>query len=381
MSRLFLFPVSLGVLLLLAALPASPAQGQTPITVKITGDELNGAYAVSPTCTITIIKETNPAGGQGFSFSSASFPDFSLNDNGSKSFSGLDVCGPPIHNVFETPKPDWTLTNIACAFTSGTGNFNIIGSTDPNATTGFEAGDNEVSFSFSSGPNVQSLECTFTNTKCVDPPAGLAAWWPLDERKGDDTILDIWGGHDGTPQPYKVGLGGPKRSESPQINPPYMVRSSLHFLDGTTFVEVPHHADLEPGSGDFSIDAWVYPVAGADAIQPIAEKWDPDDKGYAFHIQSPGRLTFSYSDGTVAGSPPPVSSIGLALPGNQWSHVAVTFRRVSPAPGAIEVLLYINGQEQGVQVGGSIGAISAPLHQLLIGGTDPFPAGLRQIAL
>jgi len=163
MSRLFLFPVSLGVLLLLAALPASPAQGQTPITVNITGDELNGAYAVSPTCTITIIKETSPAGGQGFSFSSASFPDFSLNDNGSKSFSGLDVCGPPIHNVFETPKPGWALTYIACAFTAGTGDFNIIGTTTNPPTTGFEPGDNEVSFSFSSGPNVQSLECTFTN--------------------------------------------------------------------------------------------------------------------------------------------------------------------------------------------------------------------------
>src|SRR3990172_4384457 len=112
MIRLFVFPVSLAVLLLLAALPASPAQGQRPITVNITGDELNGAYAMSPTCTITIIKKTILPGGKEFNFSSPSFGNFTLNDNGSKSFSGFNVCG-PINNVFEEPKPDWALTNIA----------------------------------------------------------------------------------------------------------------------------------------------------------------------------------------------------------------------------------------------------------------------------
>jgi hypothetical protein len=59
----------------------------------------------------------------------------------------------------------------------------------------------------------------------------------------------------------------------------------------------------------------------------------------------------------------------VTLPFDQWSHVAVTFRRIGPTiPSPIEVLLYIDGQQQGVQSGGSIGGITN-LENLLIGGT------------
>lgn len=210
---------------------------------------------------------------------------------------------------------------------------------------------------------------------CARPPNRMQAWWPLDEKKGAGTINDIVvGNHNGTPMPgpYNAAMFGAG-----------MVGGSLHFLDSTTFVQVPTHAKLEPGSGDFSIDAWVYPVTPPNVpnvIQPIVDKWDPAfnnniGKGYAFYIQN-AELMFQYSDGTVAGTGT-VSSIAT-LPYDQWSHVAVTLQR---SGGSATVQPYIKGQPEGGVSVLSLGAI-ANGKDLRIGSTQqlPLPA-LAEIAL
>jgi len=130
--------------------------------VGLTGSDVQCTFTNTPTppaCTITITKKTNPAGGTGFSFSSAwsGLQGITLNDG--QSISKPVGCG-PIFNVFELPKPGWALTNIACTVSGGTGNFKILGATT-GATNGFEPGDNEVNFdSLTPGAN---LQCTYTN--------------------------------------------------------------------------------------------------------------------------------------------------------------------------------------------------------------------------
>jgi hypothetical protein len=137
-------------------------------------------------CSITINKGTSPAGGTGFSFSSAwaGLQGITLDDQGS--ITKPVGCG-PIFNVYEMPKPGWTLTNIACAITGGTGNFRVIGA---NPNPAFQAGDNEVSFdSLSTGANLVCAfgntqtdgPCTITITKQTDPAGGtgfsfIAPW-------------------------------------------------------------------------------------------------------------------------------------------------------------------------------------------------------------
>ena len=112
-----------------------------------------------PVCSITITKQTTPAGGTGFNFSSAWSGLQGITLNGGQSTTKQVPCG-PIFNVFETPKPGWTLGNIACTVTGGTGNFKIIGA---NANPAFQPGDNEVNFdSLTPGAN---LHCTFTNSQ------------------------------------------------------------------------------------------------------------------------------------------------------------------------------------------------------------------------
>ncbi len=112
-----------------------------------------------PTCSITINKKTNPAGGTGFAFSSAFAGLQGITLNGGQSITKKVPCD-QIFNVYETPKPGWTLTSIVCGFTSGAGNFSIVGA---NANPAFQPGDNEVDFnSLTPGANVS---CTFINTQ------------------------------------------------------------------------------------------------------------------------------------------------------------------------------------------------------------------------
>jgi hypothetical protein len=164
-------------------------------------------------CTITITKKTNPAGGTGFSFSSAwsGLQGITLNDG--QSISKPVGCG-PIFNVFELPKPGWALTNIACTFSGGTGNFKILGATT-GATNGFEPGDNEVNFdSLTPGAN---LQCTYTNhTSCKDVTMNLSTgqnpnWTVSPGTVGVTSRLSPW-----------VQLGGagwiqPSTAGSPQL--------------------------------------------------------------------------------------------------------------------------------------------------------------------
>lgn len=229
---------------------------------------------------------------------------------------------------------------------------------------------------------------------CVNPPSGLAAWWPLDETNGATVVTDVsGGGHNGTPQQAAVGpIGPPPRGPAPGTSPllatPAVVGGSLYFYTNQTYVEVPNNAPLQPGSGDFSIDGWVYPVqVGPSQVGPIVDKYDAASQtGYALYIQSPSiannaRLHFVYGDGSVSLPFQSISSISYT----QWHHVAVTVTRTSsPPPGGkyVEVRLYVDGVAQGVQqVGNPFGSIASSLD-LLIGGTRISPLqGFGEIAI
>src|SRR5258707_11631245 len=80
--------------------------------------------------------------------------------------------------------------------------------------------------------------------QCVQPPNGLVAWFPLDETSGA-TVNDI-----SIVAGNGTYLGSPSHS-------PGMVAGAL-VLDGINdYVEVPNHAEINFGTNDFSMDAWV----------------------------------------------------------------------------------------------------------------------------
>ena len=64
-----------------------------------------------PEGSLTIVKQTVPAGGAGFAFEAGALGTFSLDDGGSKTFTDL-VAG--AYTVTETPAADWGFASITC---------------------------------------------------------------------------------------------------------------------------------------------------------------------------------------------------------------------------------------------------------------------------
>jgi hypothetical protein len=164
---------------------------------------------------------------------------------------------------------------------------------------------------------------------CAPPPPNMIAWWPLDEQTGATVVTDIVGGNNGTPVPGPIGPPDPSTRPAPttppppSITPPAMVGGALFFYGQGPqgFVQVPSAAPLNIGTGDFTIDAWAYPVqVGAGLIQPIVDKLDLGAKiGYSLHITSPSisnnaRLEFVWGNGSFVTT---VQSMPLQL--NLWA--------------------------------------------------------------
>ncbi len=196
--------------------------------------------------------------------------------------------------------------------------------------------------------------------KCTAPPADMVAWWPLDETAGATSFVDIIGGNDATPFASPVGdPSGPQPDTG-------VVFGAIHFPklgNGLTGARVAPSVQLNNvGSAEFTIDAWVKFDAGSPANDPhyIVNKFDTTtSRGYAFYIQSPGipnneRLEFKWGAGP--GNSSAVQTISALAP-DQWYFVAVTVRR-NVGGSALEIRLYVNGVQEGVQfVGNPVGSL------------------------
>ncbi len=200
---------------------------------------------------------------------------------------------------------------------------------------------------------------------CVPPPPGMVAWWPLNETSGT-VVIDIAGGHNGMAQPDPVGAftgTGPVTSTTwpPPTFPVGIVGNSMFFYSQRR-IEVPSHADLEPGTGDFTIDAWViYAAAGHGNLLTIARKGLPTfpGPGWGFLIRdyslTQGGLGF-YGGQFGGGVEEPITP-------NTWHHVSATLS--TAANGFRTVKVYVDGVSSGaIGLNGDITSTA----DLLIGG-------------
>jgi hypothetical protein len=157
---------------------------------------------------------------------------------------------------------------------------------------------------------------------CTLVPQDMVAWWTFDgtlagtasDRALTDNTGTLRGGASG-------GAG--------------KVRGALALSGDHQAVEVPSHADLQPGTGDFTIEAWVRTTAHG--VQSIVDKRSAAGRGYAFFLLN-GRAGLTMGD--RAGSPvcstsnatsactsfiAPQFSANVA--DGTWHHVAVTVDR------------------------------------------------------
>lgn len=179
---------------------------------------------------------------------------------------------------------------------------------------------------------------------CFPRPKMMVAWYPLDEPNGSTTVQDIAGfNNQGISKPGALGTtnanAGPGRvggtvtfNSTAQTNGPH--------------IEVPDHSEINFGTGDLSIDAWVFvPQPSAVYIHPIVDKLSYNTSGtqgigYAFSLVS------SFSSGArlqfvMGGGGPLASYLGPnapSVPFNTWTHVAVVVNR-----GAGTIAFVVNG--------------------------------------
>jgi len=99
---------------------------------------------------------------------------------------------------------------------------------------------------------------------------------------------------------------------------PYGKSSSSIALDGTgDYVSVPDHADWDLGTGDWTIDAWVY-MAGSESFYPIASTTYSATDYTIWYATDTNRISIYYGNGAATLE---VQSLGDLT--DAWHHIAV----------------------------------------------------------
>jgi len=104
---------------------------------------------------------------------------------------------------------------------------------------------------------------------------------------------------------------------------------SNYFNGSTDYLTVTDTAGLRFGSGNFTIEAWVYRNA-AGAVQTIASKGAATPTGWVFQISAADKLVFTDTSTSITGA--------TSLAANTWYYVAV----VRAGTGASQTTVYLN---------------------------------------
>jgi uncharacterized repeat protein (TIGR01451 family) len=242
-----------------------------------------------------------------------------------------DLNGNGVKDTGEPGLPNWVInlagTSARTTTTDNNGNYSFL-YLQPGTYTISEVPQNcwhqtapalpgTYTIALSSGESYSNLNFGNQADVCVPPPAGMVAWWHLDESSGP-VAHDIAGfSNNGTYFNGPLPVTG-------------KVANGLSFDGIDDYVEVPNHAELNFGTTNFSIDAWIK-TSGNSGTNTIVDKRFVDVtssllfEGYYFFL-SDGKLALQLGDGGYTNY---ISNVFVA-DGN-WHHVAVTVERNNPA--------------------------------------------------
>lgn len=160
------------------------------------------------------------------------------------------------------------------------------------------------------------------DNSCFPPRAGLTSWW-----SGDGNTDDIVGGRDAVLHDnatYGAGL----------------VDQAFNLDGEGDFVSVPDDPALNLGTGDFTVDLWVY-FNDTDGEQVLVEKWvqgfTKASLGWTLTKLDGNYLRLAMDDGTGEIT---VDSDMLPIPTDTWTHFAAN--RETTRRGT-KITLYMNG--------------------------------------
>jgi hypothetical protein len=98
---------------------------------------------------------------------------------------------------------------------------------------------------------------------------------------------------------------------------------SNHFDGSGDYLQLSYNSNFTFGSGNFTIEMWVYSQRAAGTAYPLTGIWDDSSttpQSWILYVLSTGNLRFLID---VAGSDTPVITSPYPLPINQWVHVAI----------------------------------------------------------
>ncbi len=168
---------------------------------------------------------------------------------------------------------------------------------------------------------------SFTVVQCVTRPPGLVSWWPAEGNAND-----LIGTNNGALQNSAIAAGVGKVGQA-------------FLLDGLNdFIQVPDNPSLDPGTGSFTIDAWVK-TAKTTGSQMVVSKFECGEfcvsgaNSLYFFFLSSGKLTAWLRD-SDAGGPGIQQLTGTKfIADGQFHHIAM-LRDMATS----ELRLYVDGQ-------------------------------------
>jgi hypothetical protein len=179
--------------------------------------------------------------------------------------------------------------------------------------------------------NQASLQLfAFTKQSSVTTYTPPISWW-----KGDGDASDSAGDHDGTLYGGVTFVAG--------------ASGSAFHLDGEDdYVEIPHHPELNPETGSFSVLVWVRPEGAPWNRIIMKGNLDPTD----YYISNTPEVAFSSEIGGLGDR---TGTAYYGVPTEHWYHLALVRDR-----SLNQVFLYVNGRlDQASQVATDVtGAIS-----------------------
>jgi hypothetical protein len=203
---------------------------------------------------------------------------------------------------------------------------------------------------------------------CYPVPKGTVLWLPFDEGTPGPSMNGA-APFDGIQNGSLVGVSG-------------KVNDALQFDGATSYVDVPSYPDINPGTGDFSIDAWVQRAPGDVGVRVIVDKRSNVGGyfGYEFFLFDNGRLGCQIADGGYNNW---ATLPGQTVPPTGWHHVALTVERGTTPVGRF----YLNGQPYGptfnpIGYSGSLSS-NAPFRvgAISFGGSSVFLGGIDEVQM
>lgn len=148
------------------------------------------------------------------------------------------------------------------------------------------------------------------------------------------------------------------------------------YLDGASYVECPASADWNFGTGDFTVEAWVYRQAGG-SRQAIVGQWNnTTDKSWSMHIGPSNDLAFFTKDASFDHY---TGTGGSAqLPAGEWAHCAASRQGDT-------LRLFLNGELKATNTSFAGYAVGVSGTVLRIGRavtvTDPFTGHVDDVRI